>query len=150
MTERELNGLYYIEKGEKKVTKADLKAYKTLRMERDRLVELIQGLEAALYGPKLPTLDGMPRSGPVEGSRLENLAQKHLHLQQLYGKKVAELDKRMAEIEECIEPLEPTERTLIRLHYFQGLSWEEVAVKMNYSWRHVHRIHSRIIQMLQA
>lgn len=131
------------------MTKADLKEYKALRMERDRLAELIQGLESALYGPKLPTLDGMPRSNPVEGSRLEKLVHKHIHLQQLYQKKVAELDKRMAYIEECIEPLEPTERTLIRLHYFQGMPWEEVAVKMNYSWRHVHRIHSRIIQKLQ-
>lgn len=132
------------------MTKADLKAYKALRMERDRLAELIQGLEAALYGPKLPTLDGMPRSSPVDGNRIETLAQKHMHLQQLYRKKVAELDKHMAEIEKCIESLEPTERTLIRLHYFQGLPWEEVAVKMSYSWRHVHRIHSRIIQKLQA
>ena len=131
------------------MTKADLKAYKALRTERDRLAELIESLEAALYGPKIPTLDGMPRSGSLEASRLEYLAQKHIRLQQLYKEKVTELDRRMIEIEASIEQLDPTERTLIRLHYIQGLTWEEVAMKMNYSWRHVHRIHSQIIQKIQ-
>lgn len=70
------------------MTKADLKSYKALCKERDRLAELIAGLEAALYGPKLPTLDGMPRSNPVEGSRLEKLVHKHIHLQQLYQKRL--------------------------------------------------------------
>ena len=132
------------------MTKADLKSYKALCNERDRLAELIAGLEAALYGPRIPTLDGMPRNSSPDGNRMESLSHKHMHLQHLYEAKVTELDRRMAEIEAAIEPLEPAERTLIRLHYFQGMPWEEVAVKMNYSWRHVHRIHSRIIQKLQA
>lgn len=33
------------------------------------------------------------------------------------------------------------EQTLLRLRYIIGLSWEEVAVAIGYSWRQTHRIH---------
>lgn len=132
------------------MTKDDLRAYKALRQERDHLAQLIEELEAVLYGPKVPTIDGMPRGGGFDNSHvIDKIGDKHDKLKKLYEAKVAELDARMAEIEAAIEPLAPTERDLIRLHYFQGLTWEEVAVRMSYSWRHVHRIHGAIIAKLQ-
>ena len=133
------------------MTKDDLRAYKELRRERDHLAGLIEELESVLYGPKVPTIDGMPRGGSFDNSnKVDKIGDKHDKLQKLYEEKVAELDRRMADIEAAIEPLEPNERKLIRLHYFQGLNWEQVAVEMSYSWRHVHRIHGRIIAKLQT
>ena len=132
------------------MTKEDLRAYKALRKERDHLAQLIEELESVLYGPKVPTVDGMPRGSGFDNSHVvDKLGDKHDKLKKLYDAKVAELDRRMAEIEAAIEPLKPTERDLIRLHYFKGLTWEEVAVAMSYSWRHVHRIHGDIIAKLQ-
>lgn len=34
------------------------------------------------------------------------------------------------------------EQEVLRLRYILGMKWEEVAVKMGYSWRQIHRIHS--------
>lgn len=133
------------------MTKEDLRAYEDLRRERDHLAHLIEELESVLYGPKVPTLDGMPRGGSFDNSHVvDKMGDKHAKLQKLYEEKVAELDRRIAEIEAAIEPLEPNERKLIRLHYIEGLTWEDVAVEMSYSWRHVHRIHGRALQKLQT
>ena len=132
------------------MTKAQLRAYKSLRLERDKLRQQIEELEAIVYGTKGQRLDGMPRGGSgtnchiidVKGDRLDEL-------RGLYNAKVEELETQMVEIERAIEPLEPTERTIIRLHYFDGYTWEQVAVATNYTWRHVHRLHGKALEKLQ-
>lgn len=38
------------------------------------------------------------------------------------------------------------EQEVLRLRYILGMKWEEVAVKMGYSWKQTHRIHSSALQ----
>lgn len=38
------------------------------------------------------------------------------------------------------------EQEVLRVRYIKGLKWEEVALKMNYSWKQVHRIHSSALK----
>lgn len=132
------------------MTKAQLRAYKSLRLERDKLARMVDELEATLFGPKAPKYDGMPRGGSGPSDPVAELAGRHLALREQYAETVAKLTAQMAEIEQAIEPLEPRERTIIRLHYFRGLTWEQVAVETGYTWRHVHRLHGKAIEKLQA
>ncbi|MBQ3065357.1 MAG: hypothetical protein IJC98_03875 [Clostridia bacterium] len=37
---------------------------------------------------------------------------------------------------------------MARYRYIDGLSWENVCEKMNYSWRQTHRIHSAMLDKL--
>ena len=39
--------------------------------------------------------------------------------------------------------------SILRLHYINGMSWEKVAVKMNYSYRHTTRLHGIALQKLK-
>lgn len=130
------------------MTKEQLQEYKHIRRERDRLATMITELEATMYGPRITKLDGLPH-GNGGGSAVESLTVKHDELQQLYEAKVAELTAALTEIETAIERLEPRERTLIRLHYISGLTWEQVCVAMSYSWMQVHRIHSKALEALK-
>lgn len=41
------------------------------------------------------------------------------------------------------------EQEVLRLRYILGMKWEEVAVKMDYSWRQIHRIHSAALLNLK-
>lgn len=51
-----------------------------------------------------------------------------------------------SEIVEKIEALEDeAERAVLDYRYIRGLQWEEIAVKMNYSYRNVTRIHGRAL-----
>lgn len=132
------------------MTKTQLREYKDLRRERDKLARMLDELEKAIYSPRAQSLNGMPRNSSGAPCPTENLALKHLELEDKYRETVEKLTAQMAEIERAIEPLGPTERSLIRLHYFQGLTWEQVAVEMGYTWRHVHRLHGKALERLQS
>lgn len=131
------------------MTKEQLKAYRSLKLERDHLADRIKELEAELYSPKTSRFDAVPRGGSSPGSAVETAAIRHAELLERYESKVAELSAALIEIEEAIEVLEPRERTLIRLHYTEGLTWEEVCVRMCYSWRQIHRIHAKALESLR-
>ena len=132
------------------MTKEQLRAYRDIKLERDKLATMIEDVESVLYGPRTSKLDGMPHGGSATGSVVEEAAVKHAELLERYRQKVAELSAALVEIENAIEVLEPRERTLIRLYYAQGLTWEEVCVAMNYSWRQVHRIHAKALEALKT
>lgn len=132
------------------MTKEQLKGFRSIKLERDRLLLMIEELEAQMRSPKSQRLDGMPRGGSSPSSPVENLVVKHTELLERYYEKVAELTAATVEIEEAIERLSPRERTLLRLHYIEGLTWEEVCVAMSYSWRQVHRIHAVALSMLKG
>lgn len=132
------------------MTKEELRAYRGIKLERDKLRGIIKDLEAAMYNPRAQRLDGMPRSGSGARSGVESIAIRHADLLDEYRKKETELLSAMQAIEQAIESLDPTDRTVIRLYYIKGLTWEEVAVEMTYSWRQVHRIHARALKKLRA
>lgn len=51
------------------------------------------------------------------------------------------------EIFHKIELLEnEDEKDVLIYRYIKLLRWEDIAVKMQYSWQHVHKIHSRALQ----
>ena len=52
-------------------------------------------------------------------------------------------------IEKAIEGLNPTTRMLLRYRYIEGLTWEEVCVRLSYSWRQTHRLHARALDQLR-
>lgn len=133
------------------MTKEELRTYRSIKLERDKLKQLVKNLEAVMYKPRVQRLDGMPRSGAFAGSSVvENIAIKHADLLETYQQKEAELLDAMQKIEKAIDVLDSTERTLIRLYYIEGVTWEEVAVQLGYSWRHVHRIHGFALEKLKA
>lgn len=131
------------------MTKERLRAYRDLRQERDKLKKLIEELDANLYGPTTPNLDGLPRSHGG-ASAVESLVAQKDQIERKYLAKVAELTAELETIERAIEVLEPRERTLIRLYYIEGLTWEQVCVEMSYSWRQVHRIHGMALERLRT
>lgn len=131
------------------MTKEELKAYTDIKKERDHLAQKIKELEWEMYGPRAQCLDGMPRSGPGENYVTEEQLDRKAELLRLYQAKRAELDAAAVAIERAIEKLEPRERQLMRLHYIDGLTWEQVAVEMAYSWRQVHRIHGDALGKLK-
>ena len=70
-------------------------------------------------------------------------------LREFYTSKLAELVQAQLAIEYAIEALKPVERELIRFHYFDGLPWHQVAVRISYSEPQTHRIHSRALRKLR-
>lgn len=70
-------------------------------------------------------------------------------LRQYYRQEMERLDLEQLAIEKAINSLDSRERTVLRLYYIEGLNWEQVAVKVNYSWTATHNIHSAALDKLK-
>ena len=127
--------------------KKRLSAYRAVKAEMRQLVEEYERLKTLATAPGAQKMDGMPRGsgvGDPVGQKVEQL----LALQERYATQLERLTAAQVHIEEMIEALEPTERTLLRHRYIEGLSWEGVCVAMSYSWRQTHNIHARALDKL--
>ena len=131
------------------MTKTRLRNYRNNRKEQAQLKARLEELEAALYYPKIPHLTDMPGGGKPEGNYQEDLAIHHIELQALYNAKLADLRAEQLEIEKTIEGLPQIERMLLGFRYLDGLTWEEVCVKMGYSWTQTHEYHGRALRRLK-
>ena len=134
----------------KEKIKQKLQSYTKVRRECGHLAEQLTRVESAMLSPKIQALDGMPH-GSGGGDPLADVVSTHLELVEKYKQKLANCWKLMDEVETLISGLDdPTERTLARLRYIDGFTWEEICFKMTYSWPQVHRIHSRVLDKLAA
>lgn len=121
-----------------------LRKYLEAKRMQEVLEREIDELRLDRMIPGSPAQDGMPHGsggGDLSGyvARLDELDQK---LRAQMYKKI----QIRAEITERIDAMEnETESLLLRLRYIHGLKWEEVAVKMDYSWKQIHRLHSKAL-----
>lgn len=132
------------------MTREQLEQYRHIKRERDLLQEMVHELEITLADPKAPKLDQAPPKSAQGKSKTEAREIKREEVFELYQGKIAALTAALVEIEQALEILQPRERTLLRLHYIQGLTLEQVCVIMRYSWRHIRRIHKRALQQLEG
>lgn len=106
--------------------------------EKKRLIE-------SIGTPKAP--DGMPH-GSGTSDPTGNIGVRWADLQMIIDKKLDEKIKLRTEIEEAIECLSDADQVLILLRYIEGKTWEEVAQEMHYGLRHIHKLHSAILQKM--
>lgn len=132
-----------------------LKEYTTYT---DRIRELNARINDALAHKidydtlKAQQIDGMPRGTDISDPTYETLVKAI----EKYDKKI----RRMAEelnqllnnremVDKGLKALTWKEYRLIELHYFVGLTWERVAVEMNYNWRWCIRLHDRALEKMR-
>ena len=132
------------------MTKEQLRRYQGIKKEQEQLRHQLAEVEAALYYPKIQHLTSQPGGGSHEGNPQEDLALHHIELQQRYREKLEELAAEQLAIETAIESLDQTARMLLRYRYIDGLKWEEVCIKMCYSWTQTHEIHGKALLKLRG
>lgn len=121
-----------------------LKSYRrAIKREQDILDE-IQRLRLDKMFPSVVN-DGMPHGSShsdlsdyaaILDEQIELLKEERLERVRCYQK-----------IERQIRQMQnEDEQEVLRLRYILGMKWEEVAVKMGYSWKQTHRIHSSALK----
>ena len=86
----------------------------------------------------------------TQGNKMESIIAKLVDLEKEVD---AEID-RMTEIRESVEAAianvpDSKYRTLLRHRYISGKTWEQIAVEMHYTYRHVIRQHGIAIKAVQ-
>lgn len=132
------------------MTKERLKKYIALKKERDQLKARLEEVNAQLYSIRTSELTGMPKAHDVPNDVAEKLIDKKTKLANRYNFVLLRLEDELLKIETAIEAVEDaTARSLLRLRYIDGLTWEEVCVHINYGWTQTHKLHAKALRLIE-
>ena len=91
-----------------------------------------------------------PRGGGSIYGKTEEILAKIVDLEKEIDADVDRLIAVRDNIKSVIEVVEDDrERLLLQYRYLDGWTFEKIAVEMNYSWRQIHRLHSRALTNLK-
>lgn len=125
-----------------------LKRYINLDREIERKLEEVARLRAELTRIT-PVYTTEPKGGGSIRGKTESLIAKIVDLENELDADIDRLVTVRDSIRMAIESVEEDrERLLLQYRYIDGLTFEEIAVLMNYSWRHIHRLHSQALSNL--
>lgn len=123
------------------MTKVELKEYRNIKVSIESIEEQIARLQSSIESPKVQQLSNVPKSQSNEDS-IARAVEKISELQDKYFVKLRDLVDKQIKIEEAIGTLPHREQMLMRYRYIDSMTWEQIAVKINYSYVHVvHRLH---------
>lgn len=124
-----------------------LSRYRRMSKRIDRLLEeQSRWRERALK--ITPTLSQAPGGGG-SGSPIERPMDKVLEIDVEINREIDELQIVRQEIRAALNQLEDENlKLLMEYRYIDGLTWEQIAVKMNYCWRQVCRKHGQALTQI--
>lgn len=127
--------------------KEQLKQIRKYDEEIESKIELIQRLRAK--GEKCTSvISDEPRTSGT--SDKTSIIDKRIDLENRLGERVKELYVMIDWAEKEIASLEDSlQRTILTEYYLKRRTWEEVAVKLGYSFQHTHFIHGQAIKTLR-
>lgn len=128
-----------------------LSRYRRLNARIDRLLEeKSRWRELALkITPALSQAPGGGGNG--SGSPIERPMDKVLEIEREVDKEIDELQIVRQEIRETLNQLDDENlKLLMEYRYIDGMTWERIAVKMNYGFQWVCKLHGRALNQLDT
>lgn len=125
-----------------------LSRYRRLNQRIDRLLE-----EQSRWREKAmritPVLSPVPGGGG-NGSPIERPMDKVLEIEKEVDREIDEMQIVRKEIRETLNQLEDENlKLLMEYRYIDGLTWEQIAVKMHYGFQWVCKLHGRALNRLK-
>lgn len=121
--------------------------YQYLTQEVDRLSD--ERAQVLARAQKItPTLSDMPKS-QSGANRLELAVEDIVENTDKLAEKIREMLRAKEEIEQVIDSLEDdTLREIMKYRYINGMTWGEVAVKKNYTYRNICYLHGKALHSI--
>lgn len=128
-----------------------LSRYQAINREVDALCEECVRLRSLAERVGCGQLSDMPKSQNYDQSaHFTKAVDKLIEKQKETNAKIDELVAAKEEIDAAIDTVQDaTLRTLLRYRYICGLTWEEIAVKMHYSYMHICRLHGKALMQVK-
>ena len=121
--------------------------YRRLEQNIERDMEELQRLESR--AEKITSMVSDMPKGSQQGDSLQRSVEKICELKVSLNQRIDAAVEKRKEIETVIETLEDkTLQLLLRYRYIDGMTWEQIAVKMNYDYRWTLRLHGRALTRL--
>lgn len=123
-----------------------LNKYRAAVREERMILDEIQRLWEDKMFPSL-VMDGMPH-----GSSQSDLSAYAAKLDEQMSKLKKWQNEKVRLYNDILDRIRRVEddnqRALLICRYIKGMSWEDIAVSLGYTWRHVHRIHSQALDSI--
>ena len=121
-----------------------LNGYKYAVMAEKAIEEEIEQLRLSKMSPSF-IMEGMPH-GKGHSDLSSYAAKVDSLMDELRNQMNQRIDLRR-EIAHKIEDIaDETEKLVLRYRYIHLLTWEDLAMKMDYSWQHIHKIHNKALK----
>lgn len=134
----------YREMSENEQKKEYLRGYERAVRQMQRHEEQIRELRLNFL-PSGMNMDGMPHAH--NNNDLSSYAALLDQEEQAYIKARSQRIQKCKEITDKIERMvNEDEKDVLMYRYIRLMKWEDIAVKMNYSWQHIHRIHASALK----
>lgn len=144
MEERQIGGdsLPISEENEEK--KRYLNGYRYCKRREAQLAQQIDELRSQRMNPSIQN-DGMPQGNAHSDlssyvARLDALVSQLEHERELAVKQYKEIHDQIHKMQDGAE------KEVLERRYLMGETWEQIAVQMNYTYRHVIRLHGTALQ----
>lgn len=125
-----------------------LKKYRLIDLEISRKLEE-RDLWRARAEKITPSLTGMPQGGGED--QIQSAVEHIWELDQEINRKTDALIDLRREIEEAIRSIpDETERLVIEYKYIDNKRWEQIAIDLHYTYRHITRMHGWAIQKIEV
>lgn len=127
----------------KEKLKGALYAQRTLEGELDKLQELRS------IAQKITPAYSQAPGGSGSGQALENSIAKIIEQEKVVEACCNELCVQLDEVRALVAllPMGPM-RLVMQRRYLNYQKWEQIAAKLGYSWRGMHKLHSKAIEMI--
>lgn len=126
---------------------AYLRKYYHAKKEEQMILDEIQRLREDKMFPSL-VMDGMPHGNgssdlseyaALMDEEITKLKEQRLECVKIYS----DISSRIQRVED------DSQRELLMYRYIKCMKWEDIAVTMGYSWRNIHKIHSKALDAIE-
>ena len=117
----------------------------------DKKIRAKKETAAALYelATSVPGIDTTTLKVQTSSRSENEIINKYLDLERELKKDIAALLEKKEVVYKKLQVLDGLEKDIMQLRYIGGLSWDEIADKINVSSRHVYRIHDKALEKLK-
>lgn len=130
--------------------KEDLIEYRALRQEVRQQHEQRKDMEARMYSPRGQRFSSTPNATHGKGHTMDDVVCKHVELLDMIAANEAELTCKIVSLEKAVEGLESSiERQVLRLRYFEALSWQKISQIVGYSEPRLYEIQRSALRHLK-
>ena len=117
----------------------------------DKKIRAKKETAAALYelATSVPGIDTTTLKVQTSSRSENEIITKYLDLERELKKDIAAVLEKKETVYKKLQVLDGLEKDIMQLRYIGGLSWDEIADKINVSSRHVYRIHDKALEKLK-
>ena len=114
----------------------------------DEATERVERMRAMLEAGRMSSVTGMPRGGRADWTET---ADRLIELERRLNAKTRELVRWKLAAMDAIDAVNDSRlREVLELYYIDGLTWEQVAERMNYDKSWVLRLHGRALAQVRV